>query len=328
MHGNPDADIMRDVVQLLRERIEQGLLTIFIKIRAHRGDPLNELADRWADEGRQSENIRWSLPTNRPIFYWTDNSTTHRSPMNPTVKKRIDLQVSQQKLKIHTGSTANFLTREDNSRDLLGKFHKDRSVWIRARRRVLQCLSYQFPCALQLKQWGILNEVKCRLCEKYYKEKNIQDHPDSVESVRHIQCYCPVLQFPLIAIHHGIWRELMFSIRKSSTELNDASEPRCHFPSALSPEAQAELGLYKNLEYMGLHEILPPGAGQKKAKLRKDIEKYHTAYAIDFHNTDTDTFIARKPDGLAFDKEKKLCVFLEYTRAMDTNEDWAEKKEQ
>ena len=45
-------------------------------------------------------------------------------------------------------------------------------------------------------------------------------------------------------------------------------------------------------------------------------------------DTDIDTFIARRPDGLAFDKEKKLCVFLEYTRAMDTNEDWAEKKEQ
>jgi len=152
MHGNPDADIMRDIVQLLRERIDQGFLTIFIKIKAHRGDPLNELADRWADEGRQSENIRRSLPTNRPIFYWTDNGTTHRSPMNPTVKKRIDLQVLQQQLKIHTGSTANFLTREDNSRDLLGKFHKDRNAWIRARRSVLQCLSYQFPCALQLKQ--------------------------------------------------------------------------------------------------------------------------------------------------------------------------------
>ena len=138
MHGNPDADIMRDIVRLLRERIDQGLLTIFIKIKAHRGDPLNELADRWADEGRQSENIRWSLPTNRPIFYWTDNGTTHRSPMNPTVKKKIDLQVSQQQLKIHTGTTANcYLTREDSSRDLLGKVHKDRSVWIRARRRVI-----------------------------------------------------------------------------------------------------------------------------------------------------------------------------------------------
>ena len=61
---------------------------------------------------------------NRPIFYWTDYGTTHRSPMNSTVKKRINLQVSQQQLMIHTGSTANFLTREDSSRDLLGKFHK------------------------------------------------------------------------------------------------------------------------------------------------------------------------------------------------------------
>jgi len=88
MHGNPDADIMRDIIQLLRERIKQGLLTIFIKIKAHRGDPLNEQADRWADEGRQSKNIRWSLPSNRPIFHLTDNSTTHWSPMNPTVKKK------------------------------------------------------------------------------------------------------------------------------------------------------------------------------------------------------------------------------------------------
>ena len=74
---------------------------------------------------------------------------------------------------------------------------------------------------------------------------------------------------------------------------------------------------------MGLHEILPPGAGQNRVKLRKEIEEYHTAYAIDFGDTDIDTFIARRPDGLAFDKEKKLCAFLEYTRAMDTNEDWA-----
>jgi len=75
MHGNPDADIMRDIIQLLQERIEQGLLTIFNKIKAHR----DEHADRWADEGRQSENIRWSLPSNRPIFYWTDNGATQHT---------------------------------------------------------------------------------------------------------------------------------------------------------------------------------------------------------------------------------------------------------
>ena len=103
MQGNPDADILREIVQLLGERIEQGLPTIFIKIKAHRGDPLNESADTWADEGRKSENIRWSLPSNRPIFYWTENGITHRSPMNPTVKKRINLQVSHNNYKYTPG---------------------------------------------------------------------------------------------------------------------------------------------------------------------------------------------------------------------------------
>jgi len=152
--------------------------------------------------------------------------------------------------------------------------------------------------------WGILKEVKCRLCEKYHKEKKITDPLNSVESVGHIHYYCQVLQLPRIAIHHGIWRELIFSIRKSSTEQNDTMEPRWHFPSTLSPEAHAEWGLYEILEYMGLHEILPPGEGKSRTKLRKDIEEYHLAYGIDFEETDIDTFISRRPDGLAFDKEK------------------------
>ena len=101
-----------------------------------------------------------------------------------------------------------------------------------------------------------------------------------------------------------------------------------HFPSALSPEAHAEWGPYKILDCIGLHEILPPGVGQNRAKLRKDIEEYHITYDINFDATDIDTFIAWRPDGLAFDKEKKSCAFLEYTKAMDTNEDSAEKKEQ
>jgi len=106
----------------------------------------------------------------------------------------------------------------------------------------------------------------------------------------------------------------MFSIRKSPTELNETSESRWHFPSALSPEVHAEWTLYKILEYMGLYVILPPGAGQNRAKLRKDTEEYHIANSIDFDDADIDTFIARRPDGLDFDKEKKQYKLLEYTR--------------
>ena len=92
------------------------------------------------------------------------------------------------------------------------------------------------------------------------------------------------------------------------------------FSSALSPEAHAEWGLYKMLEYMGLHEILPPGAIQNRAKLRKDIEEYHIAYAIDFDDSDIDTFIARRPDGLAFDKEKN------YVYSWNTRGPWTQTK--
>ena len=106
------------------------------------------------------------------------------------------------------------------------------------------------------------------------------------------------------------------------------------FPLSLKPRstrgvgAHAEWGLYKILEYMGLHEILPTGEGKNRTKLRKDIEEYHLAYGINFEKTDIDTFISRRLEGLAFDKRKKICVLLEYTRAMDTKQDWAEKMKQ
>jgi len=86
--------------------------------------------------------------------------------MNPTVKKRIDLQVALKQIGKHKGTTASFLTREENSQDLLGKFHKDTTIWIRARRRVLQCIAQQFPCDLQLKILGILKKVKCSFMQE------------------------------------------------------------------------------------------------------------------------------------------------------------------
>jgi len=77
---------------------------------------------------------------------------------------------------------------------------------------------------------------------------------------------------------------------------------------------------------MRLHEIWPPGEGRNRTKLKKDIKEYHIEYSIHFHTENLDTFISCRLDGLAFDKEKKSCLFLEYTRAMDTNEDCATKK--
>ena len=143
------------------------------------------------------------------------------------------------------------------------------------------------------------------------------DLPNSVESVGHTQCYCPVLQLPLITIHRGIWRQLMLSIRKSSTNLNDKMEPRCHFPLPLSPEALADWGLYKILEYVGLHVILPPEEGKNRTKLQKDIREYHLAYNIDYE-TPRNLHLPQTR-WASFRQGKRSCVFVESTRAMNTN---------
>ena len=50
IHKFPDGDILRDIIELLRKWIEKRLFTLFVKFRAHRGEVLNEMADRWADQ--------------------------------------------------------------------------------------------------------------------------------------------------------------------------------------------------------------------------------------------------------------------------------------
>jgi len=50
---SPDGNILARIINILHQRVSLGLFTIFIKIRARRGEFLNEKANRWADEGRE-----------------------------------------------------------------------------------------------------------------------------------------------------------------------------------------------------------------------------------------------------------------------------------
>ena len=88
----------------------------------------------------------------------------------------------------------------------------------------------------------------------------------------------------------------------------------------LIPEAHAEWGLYKILEHMGPHEILPSGSGKNRAKLRKDIEEYLTAYAIDFDDADIDTF---KPSDRT---ASPLTWKRNYVYSWNTREPWTQMK--
>ena len=49
----PDADILREILTALSSRIKAGSATFLIKVKSHRGEPLNEKADSLAEQGRR-----------------------------------------------------------------------------------------------------------------------------------------------------------------------------------------------------------------------------------------------------------------------------------
>ena len=47
--GDANADIMTTIVECVRERVMRGARTFMVKVKAHRGEPLNERADSQAE---------------------------------------------------------------------------------------------------------------------------------------------------------------------------------------------------------------------------------------------------------------------------------------
>jgi len=85
--------------------------------------------------------------------------------MNKTLRARVYLKVTELQLPLHKTFTSKFLNREDSSKNLLGKHWQDKNVSDRSKRRLLQSIGYQFPCAKILKLWGLRENDKCRLCK-------------------------------------------------------------------------------------------------------------------------------------------------------------------
>ena len=57
----PDADILQKIVCLLTQRVRAGRATFLIKVKTHRGEPINERADTLAEEGRENFRRRHSF---------------------------------------------------------------------------------------------------------------------------------------------------------------------------------------------------------------------------------------------------------------------------
>jgi hypothetical protein len=95
-----DADILRETVCLLTQRVRAGRATFLIKMKLHRGEPINERADTLAEEGREisDDDKRWDDRTDRMTFEVRKGNTTARSVWTNSVRNAFRKQAGWAKL--------------------------------------------------------------------------------------------------------------------------------------------------------------------------------------------------------------------------------------
>jgi hypothetical protein len=127
----PDADILQETVCLLTQRVRAGRATFLIKVKSHRGEPINQRADTLAEEGREisDDNKRWDVRTDRMPFEVQKGNTTVRSVWTNSVRNnafrrqagwaklqevRATATTLDRTIRVGGGSTTHHLAEEDS----------------------------------------------------------------------------------------------------------------------------------------------------------------------------------------------------------------------
>jgi hypothetical protein len=86
----PDVDVLKRIIIKLQKRVLAGAATLLLKVKAHRGDPLNEETEIRAEMGRRKEieEVGWNDPNNRTIYQWKVGQTTRSTSWTNTVRNR------------------------------------------------------------------------------------------------------------------------------------------------------------------------------------------------------------------------------------------------
>ena len=205
LHRHPVRQLLVHVVKLINRRAETGRATRFIKVRAHRGEPLNERADWLAGEAAESDPARSVALDQDPeaVHFclretWVEWDTRVRDDLVQRTAEQCVANILQPK-RGRAGAepsppalplTASWLLRPDQGRSTLGKVLGKMQI-SPAKKQVLQSIAGAFPCNAVLHKWGVVPSAACALC----------GHPAETQS--HIQCLCPALKEARIRAHHN-----------------------------------------------------------------------------------------------------------------------------
>jgi ribonuclease HI len=90
-----DADVLKVIVLKLQKRVEAGAATLLIKVKSHRGDPMNEEADIRAELGRLKKHKEtiWDDSTDRTVYQWPATSPKHEGTKVPRNDINLDMLI-------------------------------------------------------------------------------------------------------------------------------------------------------------------------------------------------------------------------------------------
>ena len=297
LYRHPVRQLLLHVVRLINKRTESGRATRFIKVRAHRGEPLNEKADALAAEAAESDPARPLAMDQDPeaVYFlhkdtWVEWDARVREDLVQRAAKRcvarllrprrgrMGAEASPPTLTL----TAAWMLRPNQGRSMLGQVLGEMRISA-AKKQILQSIAGAFPGNAVLHKWRIVSSPACALC----------GHPAETQS--HIQCLCPALQEARIRAHHNIAKRLWQGIMAVTKEWVITTEQTVEGLLGL-PQPEGQIDEWQRA-WDELTDVHLEGEGWE---------------------TDAATAIQRKrPDAWAVHWGKRNLFILEFTRPND-----------
>ena len=309
-----DRDIVKDILQSLDQRYQQGHHTVLVKVTGHTGEPLHMKADHLAVKGAEEESQeKIEYPNGREgglTFRWQEGSDKKREEQwGPRVKKRIREKEMEEAWETRPRGTCaeRFMAREQAGRQLLGSAL--RRTWDWAVRGWMQSLTpYKYPVKVSLRRWGKADTDQCA-CGK------------GKESFEHVQLAC--MQQDRRSARQRAHNEVVLAIEEYMSEVRAQhrvslwdKQVKTFIQRLRAREEADENGngvttrgrkLGQQARGTGRGGEKNPGEGYKRKW--KEVEE-----------TVSEEAMTLRPDGMVFDEEKRHLFIVEVARTKDDEE--------
>ena len=204
IEGHEHADMLTQLIVNINKRKARTLL---VKVKAHRGQPLNEQADALAKKG--TEEGAPDDPSTLAFYAQRKDIIQIEKWINPDGKEK-PLDISKAITEItKKAKDKRLLDTADDAPKTIAKVNNiavgthikakcmsNPRMSRKAVRAQLQWAARKTPCAAWRATWGTDLSTTCPLCG------------DPLENVVHIQLHCPKLQDAITKAHDTCWRHI------------------------------------------------------------------------------------------------------------------------